>query len=403
MTGLGPEGVFRLRIALLSTLERNPEGGLVRPAFRTYAGAMVVERQLDLALKMGCTQIACFVDSVEREVIELQRRAQDAGIKFVHVREPARLFSLVGEEDELLVMASGVLPDFDAAEANLKRQGVLALPADIAVPLGYERIDLEFAWSGVMLIPGKLIKTLGNLPDDVDAPSALMRLALQTGTRVVPLDRALIEDQEWHIDPDPSALAAREKKWIDAQREPVSFAAPGLAVAEYAGARLARDVVGRGAERSATIAAGLFALMAVGFGGYFAPALGLAFASASALFARMGRVVERVAQLGKPEAKPSLLHRVLDWGLDPVIVFLLYLGSPEEYGLLRAFVPIMLIGLLRLSEKYGSEKWHSTFGDRILLCLLLAGSAFAGISAEVSAVLALIVLVSRFFAPFRDK
>lgn len=392
-----------MRIALLSTLERNPEAGLVRPAFRSYAGAMVVERQLDLALKLGCGLVACFVDSVEREVIELQRRAQEAGVKFVHVREPARLFSMVGEDDEVLAMASGVLPDPEVAESALARQGVLALPADIAVPLGYERIDLEFAWAGVMLVPGKLIKTLGNLPSDVDVPSALMRLALQTGTRVVPLDRQVIEQQEWHIDPDPKALAEREKKWIDAQREPISFAAPGLAVAERAGARLARDVVGKGAERSATIAAGIAALLAVGLGGYFSPTIGLGFASLSALFARMGRVVERVAQLGKAERRPSILHRILDWGLDPVIVFLLYLASPEEYGLLRWFVPVMLVGLLRLSEKFASEQWRATYADRILLAALLSLAALGGFSTEVSAVIALLVLVSRFFSPFRDQ
>lgn len=392
-----------MRIALLSTLERNPEAGLVRPAFRSYAGAMVIERQLDLALKLGCGLVACLVDSVEREVIDLQRRAQEAGVKFVHVREPARLFSMAGEEDEILAMAAGVLPEPEIAEKALARRGVLALPADIAVPLGYERIDLEYAWAGLMLVPGSLIKTLGNLPSDVDVPSALMRLALQTGTRIEPIDRAVLERQEWHIDPDPKALAEREKKWIDAQREPISFIAPGLAVAERAGARLARDVVGRGAERSATVIAGVLAILAVGLGGYFSPSLGLSLAALSALFARMGKVVERVARLGKPEAKTSVIHRVLDWAIDPVIVFLLYLAAPEEFGLLRWFVPVMLMGLLRMSEQFASEQWQSTYADRVLLGLILAVAAFGGFAAEVSAIIALLVLVSRFFQPFRDK
>lgn len=388
-----------MRIALLSTLERNPEPGLLRPAFRSYAGAMVVERQLDLALQMDCEIVACFVDRIEREVIELQRRAEEAGLKFVPVRETARLFSLVGEDDEIFAVASGVLPEPDAVEKSLKDHGVLALPADLAVSLGFERIDLELAWAGVMLVPGKLIKTLGNLPEDVDAPSALMRIALQSSTRIVHLDRKLIDEQEWHIDPDPKALAQRERKWIDAQREPIAFTAPGLAVAERAGARLARDVVGRGAERSATVASAVFAILALGLGSYFGAWLGLGLAASSALFARMGRVVERVAQMGKPEAKPSLLHRVLEWALDPIIVFLLYLGSPEEFGYLRWFVPVMLVGLLRLAERFASEPWRSTYADRILLAGILSVAAFFGFSSEVSAVLALLILVSRFFQP----
>lgn len=375
----------------------------MRPAFRSYAGAMVVERQLDLALKMDCRLIACFVDSVGREIIELQRRAQEAGVKFVPVREPARLFSMVGENDEILAIASGVLPDPETAESALARQGVLAFPADVAVPRGFERIDLEFAWAGMMLVPGDLIKALGNLPADVDVPSALMRLSLQTGKQVIPLDRSLIEDDEWHVDPDPKALTAREKKWIDAQREPISFAAPGLAVAERAGARLARDVVGRGAERGVTYASAVFAILALGLGSYVAPWLGLALASISSLLARMGGVVERIAHLGKPAKGPSLLHKVLDWGLDPIFVFLLWLAAPEELGLLRWFAPIMLVGLLRLSERYASQRWRSTYADRILLGSLLAIAAFVGEATEVSAILALLVLISRFFMAFRDQ
>lgn len=388
-----------MRIALLSTLERNPEPGLLRPAFRTYAGAMLVERQLDLALKMDCDIVACFVDRVEREIIELQRRAEEAGLKFVPVRETSRLFSLVGEGDEVFALASGVLPEAETVERTLTEQGVLALPADIAVPLGFERIDLEFAWAGVMLVPGRLVKALGNLPDDVDAPSAMMRLALQTGTRIIQLDRKLIDDQEWHIDPDPKALSERERKWINAQREPIAFTAPGLAVAERAGARLARDVVGRGAERSATIGAAVLAISALGFGSYFGAWIGLALAALSAMLIRMGRVVERVAQLGKPDSKPSLLHRVLDWALDPIFVFLLFLGSPEEFGYLRWFVPVVLIGMLRLAERFAGEPWRATYADRILLGTILSIAAFFGFSSEVAAIVALLILISRFFQP----
>ena len=254
-----------------------------------------------------------------------------------------------------------------------------------------------------MLVPGRLIRTLGNLPQDVDVPSALMRLALQTGTKIVPLDRELIAEHEWQIDPDPKALAARERKWIDAQREPISFLAPGSAVAERAGARLARDVLGKGAERAASLAGAVFALLAIGLGAYFSPTAGLLLASGSALLMRMGAVVERVAQLGRAQTGPSALHRVLDGLLDPVIVILLYLAAPEDYGLLRWFIPLILIGQLRLAARFSSEKWKATYEDRITLALILACGAFWGFSVEVSAVLCLLVLASRFFTAFRDK
>ena len=100
-----------MRIALLSTLDRNPRTGTVRPAFANFAGAMVVERQLDLALMLGCERAVCLVDAVEREVVELQHRAESAGMKFRAIRQPSMLAGMVTADDELLVIVPGLLPD----------------------------------------------------------------------------------------------------------------------------------------------------------------------------------------------------------------------------------------------------------------------------------------------------
>ncbi|MBL4857863.1 MAG: hypothetical protein JKY36_01450, partial [Erythrobacter sp.] len=99
-----------MRIALLSTLDRDPRPGSPRPAFANFAGAMVVERQLDLALLMGCERVVCLVDAVEREIVELQHRAECAELKFRAIRQPSRLAGMVTADDELLVIDTGILP-----------------------------------------------------------------------------------------------------------------------------------------------------------------------------------------------------------------------------------------------------------------------------------------------------
>jgi len=391
-----------MRIALLSTLDRQPHPASPRPAFTNFAGSMVVERQLDLALLMGCERVICLVDAVEREIVELQHRAECAELKFRAIRQPSRLAGMVTADDELLVLDAGILPDDEAVKTALSKKGVLAFPADIAVPLGYERIDLGFAWAGAMLVPGHLVEKLSHLPDDIDLPSALMRISLQSGSQVIPVDRKLLTEGNWHLNADRRTLDLREKQWIDSQRRRIAFRAPGLAVAERAGARLTRDIVGRSAEPIPVVAAGfsMFGAVGVGLAGF--PALGLCLISAAALFAHMGGVVERIANRGRPQRKPNLLRKIVDYLIDPLFIVLLVLAAPQELGLLRGFVPLVLIGLLRLGEQHASEPWRATYADRILLGLIISPAAFAGYSTEMASAIALLALATRFFGPFRD-
>ena len=391
-----------MRIALLSTLDRNPEPGRARPAFANFAGSMIVERQLDLAIKLGVERVACLVDAVESEILQLQHRAERAGVKFRAIRRPDRLSGMVTADDELLVFAPGVLPDDDAVQSLLKRKTVLALPADLAVPLGYERLDLELAWAGVMLLPGVTVERLGDLPQDVDVPSALMRIALQSGTGVTRVERDLLTQGKWHLDPDRETLDMREKEWIAAQRRQIAFRAPGLAVAERAGARLARDLLGRAGESLPAILAGLSAIGALGAGVLGYTTVGLGLTTLTALFAHMAGVVERVSRLGRPNAKENPLLRVLAYAIDPIFVVLLLIAAPAELGFLGPFVPLVLFGLLHLGARHASKPWRTTYKDRILLGLLLTPAAFFGYSLEMAAAIALLVLATRFFERFRE-
>ena len=390
-----------MRIALLSILENDLTPGAFRPAFARYAGAMVVEHQLELALKLGCERIAVLVDSIEREVVELQARAEKAGVKFRAIREPSELAGTITADDEVLVMASGILPEDDTVEEALCSKGVLTFPADLAVPLGYERIDLELAWAGVMILPGHLVERLGDLPSDVDVPSSLMRLGLQSGVRLKALDRSVLADGQWHLNADRPALELREKQWIDAQRKEISFRAPGLAVAERAGARLARDVIGQSAQRVPMLASVLGIFSAIGAGVFGHAALGLGLLTIAVLFGHMAGVVERVAALGRPKGKGNSFLRALGHLVDPAFLFLLAAAAPTELGYMRVFIPLMLLGLLRLGERHSSPDWQATYADRISLGFLLAAATFAGFSTETAALFALVALITRFFSTFR--
>lgn len=387
-----------MRIALLSTLDDQLQPGQARAAFAQFAGARVVERQLDLALAMECETVACFVDMVGHEVIELQHRAERAGARFVALRDSRPLAGMVTAADELLVLTAAVMPDEVAVVRHLSKPAVLVFPADPAVSLGYERIDAEFAWSGVMLARGAIVEQLLGLPPDADAPSALMRIALQSGTRLHPLEKRLLDEGAWHLRAAPEVLAEREARWIRGHAQLAPFSAPGLAVSERIGARLAQDLLGTRAEQAPWIAAGAAGGAALTLAAFDLPALGLGFAALMAMFAAIGHALDRIGQAGQLKPRRSLVSRAISALVDPLLAVLLALSSPVETGWLRWFAPLMLFGLLRLGEHAAAPRWRPSYADRVLPGFVLAPLAFFGFAQPAAALLALLALVSLFYA-----
>ncbi|TMM49977.1 hypothetical protein [Qipengyuania marisflavi] len=388
-----------MRIALISTHDTGENAGALRPAYMRFGGARIVERQLDLALATGCKTIACLASTVGREVIELQHRSENAGAKFVALRDPLALAGLVTAADDLMVIAPGLLPDEAVVLRHAGKPAVLAFHADAAVPLGYERIDADLAWAGVLFVRGAAVERLAELPPDSDIPSALLRIALQSGVRPVVLDHSLLDEGAWHLNATQAQLEEREARWIRSHSELAPFTAPGLAVSERMGARIAHDVLGKPSARVPWIGAAVAGIVALGLAILEMPAIGLGFAALGTIFASMGEVIERIGQGGKADGQRTMLARVVDGLLDPILVILIALASPEAEGWLRLFVPAVLFGLLHLGRRWARARWRRTYADRVTLAIMLAPAAFFGLVQPVAAVLALAVLISLFFAP----
>ena len=384
-----------MRIALLSTLDTTTESklGQTRPPFAQFAGASVVERQLDLALAMDCKAVACLSDSVGKEVIALQHRAERAGIRFVTLRDSRLLSGLVTAADEIVLFANAVLPDSAAVLRHAAKPTILVFPADVAVPLGYERISAEFAWAGVLIAPGGIVERLNDLPLDADVPSSLLRIALQSGLRPLPLERRLLDEGEWHLAASPEALADREARFIRTHAAPAPFTAPGIAVAERMGVRVAQDVLDRNGTPLPWIVASIAAIAALTLALFGMPEIGIALATLMATAVVMGQVIERVGQAGEVQPQRSALARVTETLVDPVLITLITLSSPPETGWLRIFVPLVLFGLLRLAARIAPRRWQVSFRDRIILSLLLIPVAYFGFAQEAVGAIAALVLV----------
>jgi hypothetical protein len=224
----------------------------------------------------------------------------------------------------------------------------------------------------------------------------LLRIALQSGVRTHPLETRLLDELSWLRDPTPEELATRERNWVAGHADVAPFSAPGLAIAERMGARLAQDTMGGTLPRALALGSAVAALVALtaAMTGWAVPGFG--FAALAALLFAMEGVVRRVASAGQLRPRVPMLVQALTVLLDPLYLILIARASAEDTGWLRLFVPAVLFGLLHLGERLSMRRWRRSYADRVILTLVLLPAVVLGITLPVVAVLALAVLVTLF-------
>lgn len=396
-----------MRIAILTALAEDPDHMGRKRAFRVFAGRSILSHQLDRAIDLGCESVVCLVGGLGQDVIACQHRAEAAGVRFQAIEDLRRLSGLVKADDDVFVIADGVLPAGEEAVHLLaERPVVLTFPTDPALSLGFERIDGERAWAGMLRTRGQSVERLSDLPPDAEAASALLRIALQAGTRQTPLDPALLANGDWILRADRPTLLAREKRWIAGRISPVSFAAPGLATAERIGGRLARDIVGSRLERIPLLAAVIAGVLAALMATLGKPLVALSLGTAMAVLLPIAGVIQRLGRMPRNRTKRLGVDTTLRASADLLLVALVSLTVPVEGpAWLRLFVPAILFGLLRLGERLtlGMNRqeslagWRALYADRIVLLAVLLPAAIFGVAQLACAVLSLLVLGSLFF------
>ena len=98
-----------MRTALIAALERTDSGAL--RAGLPLAGRSVLARQVDLLRAVGCERILCLCEAADGDVLRVQHMVEAAGGTFQALRGFAHLPALVRADDELVILADGLLPD----------------------------------------------------------------------------------------------------------------------------------------------------------------------------------------------------------------------------------------------------------------------------------------------------
>jgi hypothetical protein len=387
-----------LRVALLTIVEPAGAGAPVLRGLLRIGGASVARHQVALALAMECRRVVCLTRSSDAEIALLARAAEAGGANFRIIATPAALAGEVTGNDELVVIADGLLALPAAARSLLDSEhAVLVQPADSGIPAGFERIDLSNAAGGVMRLPGRLVERLVELPADVDAASALTRIALQAGVPMRPVPGVARQDGGWTLVRDESEAHAAETIWVGRLVAGTGAPTPGFILARAAAARLGPAMLHAGyGSRSLGIAALALLAMALGLGWNELIAGGFVVAACAWTLGVCAGVLERIERETSVAAPPMAVDRAIGWTCDVVLVILsVWREAIPVWDTWhnRAFAPVMALGLLRLLPRALPQRALAWCEDRLALGLGLSLAAALGLLAPAIQGLALALVL----------
>ncbi|MBX9728897.1 MAG: hypothetical protein K2X31_08320, partial [Sphingopyxis sp.] len=99
-----------MRIGLIAALRRSEDGTALRAAL-PLAGRSVLAWQAALLQSLGVERVLCLVDAPMGAVLDLQHELEARGVQFHALKGFAALPALVRAEDDLIVLADGLVPD----------------------------------------------------------------------------------------------------------------------------------------------------------------------------------------------------------------------------------------------------------------------------------------------------
>lgn len=380
-----------MRIALLSTLARTKDG--TPRALMTLGGRPLIAWQMDLARALDCEKLLCLAEGDEVTTDAVVKHAKLAGFEIEFLGGPRHLLGKVTAEQDIVVLTDGLLVDPELARSHFaQRRGVATVSDYPGVEKGFERIDPERAWAGILVARGSVTEQLAQMPADGDTLSLLLRLALQAGTRIVDIDELHLGTGEILLARAPGDVADREKSLLDNSSGHLTWVGPGEKLASRVARRLAPDHFAKGP--GIALAAG-FALLAGGmFASWFEALLGglvlIALGSFSVSLSQSLRFLR-----GKVHGR--LINRrfamIINALMDISIIGALALSGGSVPNLSAVFEPVLLVGLWRLAAPLSPTPARPFWRDRTCLTLILSALAGFGVLEQALAPLIILLLV----------
>jgi len=388
-------GAGRVRIGLIAI------GDAVDAAeTATLAGRKLARHELDFALALGCEKIILHGNGASVDAIELRHAAEARKAHFQVVRGVRDLPAAVRGDDQLLVLAHGLLPDSTVAFELLKEGfGVLVLPAEAGWSAGFERLDMGAAWGGAMVIPGRLVAGLDLLPEDAEPIAALLRIARQAGVPERALPESELAEGRWQIVRTAEAAQANEPAWLRRRLPTVSIFQPTAWLARTLVQRFGATWLSKGKAALVLPGAALAMLLAGVVAAWFDfPMLAFAALVLASLSTEAGdafSLLGRSIFTGKTKSSRASLMLHLAWDLTLAGIGMLAIDGSHAH---RLFAPVVTAGLLHVPVLSREAGWRALAEDRGLLAAFFALASALGYTEAGFMLLALLLIGLRIAA-----
>jgi hypothetical protein len=353
-----------LRAALICL----PQPGEV--AFAHVGGRSAASCQLELALACKSELVIVHGHGASPDAISLRHRAEQAGARFQTVNDARALIGAIGAADSLLVLQTGLWAEAREVVESLQSPAcVLVIPSGAGVQGGFERVDLDRAWAGALVLPGHLLGALAALPDDAAPAPALLRIALQHRLPEIRLPAELVDAGEWSLLRSPEAARAQERLWLSRRVGELRgtslsqrAARKVLLLSDGALAFLPRSFA------AAVTATGLLLMGALTAAWLSHPALAFGLL---ALTAVLGELTVRLARVrAVPFSTPGkwpLMRHLVDFGMAGCGALAI-----EGFWQRSLFAPLVLVAGLLLLDRHALGAAAELLRDRGAVALALA-------------------------------
>ena len=382
-------------VALLSSIDPVADHADHPRAHLRVAGQTVLERQVRIALAIGCERVVCVAQGLPPELIKVQHLVEREGKRFHAIAGTRALAGLVTVADEILAIADGLLVDPALARLHVHvGRGILALPGELAIPAGHERIDRDRAWAGLLRVPAGDVERLNELPADIDPISALMRVSVQRGRPIVDLPPEVLTDKRLEFVDSETAARGAGRRVVDACLHPAPWTAPAHALVDRSVRAAAPELLSRPAIGAVLFFGSvLLGAIALAASWYAAPAVGIGCLAGAAALSRYG---DRLAQIAQASNGWIGRHRerLIAAALDLLLLAILLIAMPRSAWGRALFLLAMLLGLVRLAGIYGPRWLAQAASDRVALFILLTLGAMLNALGIAFQVLALLILAA---------
>lgn len=387
-----------MRVGLIAMLRTANDGGLRGEMM--LAGRSVIAWQASLMQMLGAERIICLAaDLAADQLAALREAIESKGGQFHQVARFSALPAMVRADDELIVMLDGLVPDPSVVRAALGADGssglraVATLPAEHPLardfPQDFERIDAARHWGGILAMRGAGVQKLADFPEDADAISLLLRIALQSSVPGRDLAAQKPTNGSWQLAHDAEALALHERALLARATPPADWRAPGPALAAMIASRAAARGFGQ-----AGIAAGAVAVLLMLTGIIAAaaghPATGLGLAGLGVLAAQTAAAFKQTTTrlYGAPDQPWAVKKGMVAADCLAAVTLWFALASLGVWEPLAAMGPLV-VGLMRLYSAAATRAAVPASPDRASLLLVLAFASLPGWLPELLSCLAL--------------